>query len=226
MATPVLTPAPEAATVAARRLIALRGEVAAAAQSLKRCPEVPAEAASLIHDFGDRLYVDSASLINPNLAKELWRAGFEASNALWVGDPDTQRVEVRMALQNLLDVLDEIIEDAPFGPTVPIKDVLGRTDALLQVPQEKLAELLAVSPRTLQRWLRGEGTPGPREDARLRTVGALVNQLRHTLTPPGVYAWFSRENSQLGRRPLDLLDDPLRYPELLDAAAAPRSMSL
>ncbi|BBY58280.1 hypothetical protein MSAR_14160 [Mycolicibacterium sarraceniae] len=60
---------------------------------------------------------------------------------------------------------------------------------------------------------------------RIRMVGQLVNQLRHTFTGPGVIAWFYRCHPTLGERPVDLLDDPLRYPEVLSAATVSRAMT-
>jgi hypothetical protein len=53
----------------------------------------------------------------------------------------------------------------------------------------------------------------------------VVNQLRHAFTGPGVVAWFTRKHPVLGRRPIELLNDPLRYPQLLGAATAARAMT-
>jgi hypothetical protein len=38
-------------------------------------------------------------------------------------------------------------------------------------------------------------------------------------------AWFYREHPVLGERPIDMLDDPLRYPQILHAATAARAMT-
>ena len=54
-------------------------------------------------------------------------------------------------------------------------------------------------------------------------MGNVVNQLRHSFTGPGVVAWFDRNHPVLKTRPIELLDDPLCYPELLDAATAVRA---
>ncbi|MGH3524498.1 MAG: hypothetical protein ACRDU4_17155, partial [Mycobacterium sp.] len=87
-------------------------------------------------------------------------------------------------------------------------------------------DLLGVSVRQLQRWLADDG-PEPAADdaARIRVVGQVVNQLRHSFTGPGAVAWFDREHPVLGRRPIELLDDPLAYPRLREAAAAARAMT-
>jgi len=45
------------------------------------------------------------------------------------------------------------------------------------------------------------------------------------LAGPGAVAWFYRPHPVLGARPIDLLDDPLRYPQVLSAATAARVMT-
>ena len=67
--------------------------------------------------------------------------------------------------------------------------------------------------------------PAGDDSGRIRAVGRIVNQLRHTFTGPGVLAWFHRQHPLLGQPPVDLLDDPLRYPEVFRAAAAARAMT-
>jgi hypothetical protein len=55
-----------------------------------------------------------------------------------------------------------------------------------------LAELLGVSVRQLRRWLAAGGSePAADDAARIRAVGNVVNQLRHSFTGPGVVAWFA-----------------------------------
>ncbi|CAN5873843.1 hypothetical protein BH23ACT8_BH23ACT8_02130 [soil metagenome] len=56
-------------------------------------------------------------------------------------------------------------------------------------------------------------------------MAQLVNQLRHAFTGPGVLAWFNRNHAVLGVKPTAWLDDPLRYPALLGAATAARTMT-
>ncbi len=83
-----------------------------------------------------------------------------------------------------------------------------------------------MSTRQLQRWLSKDGPqPTADDEARIRIVGRLVNQLRHSFTGPGVLAWFYREHPVLHVIPVKWLDDPLRYPELVRAAAAARTMA-
>jgi hypothetical protein len=56
-------------------------------------------------------------------------------------------------------------------------------------------------------------------------VGKVVSQLRHSFTGPGVLAWFDREHPVLKRRPIELLAEPLSYPQVLSAATAARAMT-
>lgn len=208
-------------------LAALRKDVAGIANEVKHSTEVAPEINMFVRELGSRLKADTPPMLEKDQEKELWRSAYEASNALQIDDPKAQRIELRMALEQLLDVLDELVDVVPLGPAVPIKDVLARTAATVSAPQEKFAELLGVSTRTLQRWLSGQGEPGPDDADRARTVAQLITQLNHTFTPSGVMAWFYREHPELGlQRPIDLLADPLSYPELLSVATSARSMPM
>lgn len=221
------TPVQPARAPEADSLSALRKDVAGATSVLKHSAEVPPEIHVFVHELGRHIDADTASMVDPYLAKELWRFAYEAVNALQIDGAKAQRIELRMALEQLLDVLDELADVAPVGPAVPIQEVLERTAALVSAPQDKFAELLGVSTRTLQRWLSGQGNPDPDDADRARTVAQLINQLSHTFTRAGIVAWFHREHPQLGlRRPIDLLADPLSYPELLSVATSARSMPI
>ena len=79
-----------------------------------------------------------------------------------------------------------IIENRPYNDDVPVREVLTKTADTLATPQKTLADLLGVSVRQLQRWLGHDG-PEPAADdaARIRAVGQVVNQLRHSFTGPG-----------------------------------------
>jgi uncharacterized protein (DUF2384 family) len=156
----------------------------------------------------------------------LWAAAFRAQKALRHDNPQEQRRDVRIALEQFRQTLRDIVENQPYNADAPIRDVLARTVETVAAPQKTLAELLGVSVRQLQRWLAADG-PEPAADdaARIRVVGQVTNQLRHSFTGPGTLAWFNRRHPVLGQRPVELLDDPLRYPQLLSAAAAARVMT-
>ena len=76
---------------------------------------------------------------------------------------------------------------------------------LPRVPQREIAQLVGISLRQLQRWLK-DGGEAPR---RLALVARLVVLLKKAWTPEGVVAWFHRPRRDLaGKPPIDLLDDP------------------
>jgi uncharacterized protein (DUF2384 family) len=163
---------------------------------------------------------------DPYLTTTLWAAAFRAEKALRHDYPEDQRRDVRIALEQFRHALRDIAENQPYNDDAPVREVLARTVETLAAPQKTLADLLGVSVRQLQRWLAHDG-PEPATDdaARIRVVGQVVNQLRHSFTGPGVVAWFYREHPVLGQRPIELLDDPLCYPQLLGAATAARAMT-
>jgi uncharacterized protein (DUF2384 family) len=206
----------------------LLGRVNEATKLLQRSKTVPDEIARLIDSFESTLGAATPLCLqaDPYLMTTLWAAAFRAEKALRHDDAAQQRRDVRVALEQFRHALRDITEDQPYADDVPARDVLARMAEVLTTPQKTLAELLGVSVRQLQRWLAQDG-PEPAADdaARIRVVGQVVNQLRHSFTGPGVVAWFYREHPVLGRRPIELLDDPLCYPQLLGAATAARAMT-
>jgi uncharacterized protein (DUF2384 family) len=216
------------AVVTASELDALLGRVNEATKVLARSATVPDEVARLVDSFEQTLGAATPLRLeaDPYLAATLWAAAFRAEKALRHDDAKQQRRDVRIALEQFRHALRDIVENQPYGDDAPVRDVLSKTAEVLAAPQKALADLLGVSVRQLQRWLAHDGTePAADDAARIRIVAQVVNQLRHSFTGPGVVAWFHREHPLLGRRPSELLDDPLRYPALLAAATAARAMS-
>jgi uncharacterized protein (DUF2384 family) len=119
-----------------------------------------------------------------------------------------------------------IADREAIGEDRPAAEVARWLEAtLVSVPQPRKAGLLGVGARTYQRWVsdRESTTPGAEEERRLRVVARIVNQLRHSLTGPGVIDWFEHPRADLGGvRPIDVLDDSDRLESLLAAAAASR----
>ena len=208
-------------------LQSLQAEVNDATQMLRRSRTVPDEVVGLIDSFG--LALDAASVrheADPYLAATLWEAAYRAEKALRHENAAEQRRDVRVALEQFRQALRDITEDLPYAVDAPVRDVLARTVETLDAPQKEVAELLGVSTRQLQRWLaEGGSAPAAADAGRIRAVGRVVNQLRHTFTGPGVLTWFHRRHPTLGKRPIDMLDDPLRYPEVVRAATAARAMT-
>jgi uncharacterized protein (DUF2384 family) len=209
-------------------LAGLLGQVNAATQLLRRSATVPDEVGQLIDSFEPTLGAATPLRLqaDPYLMTTLWAAAFRAEKALRHDDAAQRRRDVRVALEQFRHALRDITENQPYADDAPVRDVLARTAEVLAAPQKTLAELLGVSVRQLQRWLAHEGTePAADDAARIRAIGQVVNQLRHSFTGPGVVAWFYREHPVLGRRPIELLDDPLCYPQLIGAATAARAMT-
>ena len=206
----------------------LLDEVNDATKLLQRSTTVPENIVELIDSFESALGAATPSRLeaDPYLTAALWSAAYRAQKALRHDNVADPRRDVRIALEQFRHALRDIVENQPYDDGAPVRDVLARTVDAVAAPQKTLAELFGVSVRQLQRWLGDDG-PEPAADdaARIRAVGQLVNQLRHTFTGPGVVAWFHRRHPVLGKRPIDLLDDPLRYPQVLSAATAARAMT-
>ena len=203
-------------------------EVNGATKLLQRSKTMPAEVIELVDSFESALGAATPSRLdaNPYLTSSMWAAAFRAEKALRHDNAADQRRDVRIALEQFRHALRDIVENQPYNDGAPIRDVLTRTVDTIAAPQKSIAELLGVSVRQLQRWLADDAVePAADDAARIRMVGQVVNQLRHTFTGPGVIAWFYRRHPVLGERPVDLLDDPLRYPEVLSAATAARAMT-
>jgi len=209
-------------------LNALLSRVEEATKLLQRSKSVPSEVAQLIDSFESTLGAATPLSLeaDPYLTTTLWAAAFRAEKALRHDNDRDQRRDVRVALEQFRHALRDITENQPYDDSAPVRDVLARTVEILATPQKTVADLLGVSVRQLQRWLAREG-PEPAADdaARIRAIGQVVNQLRHSFTGPGVVAWFYRKHPTLGRRPIELLDDPLSYPQVLGAATAARAMT-
>lgn len=207
-------------------LDALLERVNETTKQLQRSTTVPDEVGELVDSFESVLAAPTPLQLNadPYLTTTLWAAAFRLAKALRRDNTENQRRDVRIALEQFRHALRDIIDNRPYTDDIPINDVLASCSDTLSAPQKTLAELLGVSVRQLQRWLSNNGSEPTGDDAaRIRAVARIVNQLRHTFTGPGVVAWFEREHPSLKQRPIDLLKDPLGYPDVLSAATASRA---
>ena len=197
-----------------------------ATRMLARSATVPGEVGELIDSFESVLGAATPLRLeaDPYLTTMLWAAAFRAEKALRHDNDKDRRREVRVALEQFRHALRDIVESRPYDDGAPVREVLAATAAAVGVPQKAFAELLGVSVRQLQRWLAEDGSdPGADDAARIRVVGRVVSQLRHAFTGPGVVAWFRREHPVLKRAPIELLGNPLCYPQLVTAATAARA---
>jgi hypothetical protein len=211
-----------------RELNDLLRSVNDATKLLQRSATVPAEVGQLIDSFDWKLDAATPSRLkaDPYLTTNLWAAAFRAEKALRQDSAEQRRRHVRIALEQFRHALRDIVENQPYSDDAPVGVVLANTAELLAAPQKTLADLFGVSVRQLQRWLASDGTgPSAEDAARIRVVGQVVNQLRHSFTGPGVAAWFYRKHPMLGCPPFDLLDDPLSYPRVLATATEARAMT-
>lgn len=214
-------------TTMAVNLQEVLAEVDRATKLLQRSATVTDDVARFIDSVGaalDATHIHQEA--DPYLTAALWKAAYRAEKALRHDDPAQRRRDVRIALEQFRQALRDITEDRPYSADAPAGEVLTNTVQTLSVPQKDVADLLGVSVRQLQRWLSEGGSEPSADDAgRIRAVGQIVNQLRHTFTGHGVLAWFQREHPVLGRPPIELLEDPLRYPEVLRLARSARAMA-
>jgi hypothetical protein len=203
-------------------------QVVSATNLLRRSEDVPREVERLIDALDTTLHADTPLWldVDPYLSTMLFAGALRAVKALRHDDRSQRRRDTRIALEQVRHALRDIVDRSPFAADLPVRDVLVRLADSLNVAQADLADLLAVSTRQLQRWLSPDGPSlGGHDEARVRIVAQIVNQLRHVFTAPGVLAWFRRPHPHLGEAPIGLLDDPATYPRLQDLAVASRSMA-
>jgi hypothetical protein len=203
-------------------------ELAQANARLAAARATPESVAGLVGDLADAIAGgdDAAvALVNPWLWIKLQSAALRAQSALREEDPARRR-HLRLALEQMRFLFARLADREPIGEDRPVHEVVRWLDATLaSVSQVRKAELLHVSPRTYQRWVSEQGSarPSGEDERRLRIVARIVNQLRHSLTGPGVVDWFEHPRADLaGAAPAAVLDDPAKLEPLITAAAASR----
>jgi hypothetical protein len=203
-------------------------ELGEANARLSKDRETPAAVVGLVADVADAIAAGDdgeAALVNPWLWIRLQSAAIRAQSALRQEDPARRR-QLRLALEQMRFLFARIADREPIGEDRPVHEVAQWLDSkLASVSQPRKAELLHVSPRTYQRWVSDQESarPSGEDERRLRVVARIVNQLRHSLTGPGVVEWFEYPRADLsGATPSVVLDDPEKLELLITAAAASR----
>lgn len=203
-------------------------ELAEANRRLAREAETPASIVGLVQDIADAIAggdSEAVAAVNPWLWIRVQSAALRAQASLREDDPRRRR-QLRLALEQMRFLFARIADREPIGEDTTAAEVAGWLDRkLASVSQPKKAELLGVSPRTYQRWIsdREPARPSGEDERRLRVVARIVNQLRHSLTGPGVVDWFEHPRADLGgASPATILHDPDKLELLLAAAAASR----
>ena len=204
-------------------------ELAEANRRLAREPEVPAAVRGLVRDFAEGLADPEESdwaHVDPYLVLALQQAAMGALLALDSDDPREERRRLRLRLEQMRQVFRDVAAGQPVDDARPADEVARWLTQTLDVPQGRLAALLGVGGRTLQRWVSENDPtrPSGEDERRLREVARLANQLRHGLTGRGVVAWFERPRIELeGRTPAELLEDERAFPRLATLASSARS---
>lgn len=169
--------------------------------------------ARLNHDLPTQLDPDAANEVRRRLL-DLLTLPVDELEALDVAD--RALIETEAVRHVFRDVLQE-------QPDAELRDAQALVRLLEGwVPDlgvRRLAELLGMSERALQRRRAQGGT----STARAQTVARLIAILRQGWTDQGVYAWFHRERPELtDRAPIALLDDPSMERVLIGAARTGR----
>jgi hypothetical protein len=209
-----------------RQPAVLADALGAANRELAREAETPASVVGLVEDVAGAIAHgddDELAQVNPWLWIRVQGAALRAQAALREDGPQRRR-QLRLALEQLRFLFSRIAEREPIGEERPANEVARWLEATLpSVSQQRKAELLGVGLRTYQRWIADASTPSGEDERRLRLVARFVNQLRHSLTGPGVVEWFAHPRADLdGASPAAVLDDPDRLEPLIAAAAASR----
>jgi hypothetical protein len=174
----------------------------------------------------DQTTLQRWEMVDPRHALIVLHSAVSAQRAIEDPESPQGRDQLRVALESLRQSLAAIAEQEPVSDERSPKQIVQWLARRTEVPQARLAELLGVSARQLQRWLSPAEVAHPEgDDARkVRVVARIVNQLRFALTPAGTVEWFGWPRSDLDNRcPSDLLDDPTQEPTLLRIASSMRS---
>jgi len=191
--------------------------------------EVPDSVRFFVEGMADDLAslpIGATLRTDPYLLLALQKALLSSLRALEHPDPVLARRELRLRLEQLRQVYRDLADARPIYEDRPPKQLVRWLGEVLDVPQARVAQLLNVSPRTLQRWVSesDESAPGGEEARRVRIVANLVSHLRHALTGAGVLDWFQAPHPMAqGRAPRELLDDADALPVLTSLAASTRS---
>jgi DNA-binding transcriptional regulator YiaG len=190
---------------------------------------IPREIVDAVRDIAaavDQTNLDRWYTVDPQHAVIFLRSAVTAQRAVEEPDSSRARDQLRIALESIRQSLAAIAERAPVSDDRSPKQIVQWLAQRTEVSQSRLAELLGISPRQLQRWLSSSEQSQPDgEDARkVRAVARMVNQLRFVLTPAGAIEWFDWPREDLdGGTPAQLLPDPQREPELTRLAGSMRS---
>lgn len=163
---------------------------------------------------------ESLSEIDPYLSSAMLAAVVQALRA----DEDDRRGDLRVAIEQIRQALRDMLDEQPvWRGGAKHAAVWLRAHGL---STRDLAELLDVGESTVRRWSSTEDDTAPTGDNELRVLilAKAVNHLRHAMTARGAMQWLQRPHPVLnGERPIDHLDDPDAYRQLVHLASGTRS---
>jgi transcriptional regulator with XRE-family HTH domain len=209
-------------------IAALLQDLSEASIALARASLVPSDVRETIRGLPVRLHAEApanALAGDPYLAENAFAGAARAAAALLDPDEKRARREARLALEQVRQALRDITEAGPVDEDASPAQVAAWLEETLGLSQQQLADLVGTSVRSWQRWTTGT-QPEPDQLIRVRRIARLSMHLRHALTGPGVAHWFTRLHPLVkdgAGRPVDLLDDPEGYRQLLMLASGLRS---
>jgi hypothetical protein len=205
-------------------------EIARLNSRLARERTIPAVVAEGVREIAAAVARETAisrwEAVDPYLVLIIHRAVIQAEEATRHPDDSEARDQLRIALESLRQGFAAIAEGEPVSDERSPKEIVRWLVETAEVPQAQLADLLRVGLRKFQRWAspREQAQPEGEDARRVRAVARIINQLRFSLTPVGAVEWFGWPRDDLGgRKPIDLLDEPARLPELTTIAGSMRS---
>lgn len=216
-----------------RRLLAIDSEVvnvkAAYEEALEEVtsrPEIDGSIRDRLVEVEKRLNDLKPQLEAADLSLEqqatLYSALVDVGRAMAAEPGDLDRFEAALVgIERVRHVIRDALDEFVGGASADRRRLLQELDRSLPgIRQVDVAELLAVTPRTIHRWSNQAGEP----EHRLQLVTRLVAVLRHAWTPKGILAWFHRPRRDLdGKAPIELLDDPSSERALLSSARSSRN---
>ena len=164
---------------------------------------------------------------DPYLVEALLTGTVGCAQAIWATRPEVRRGALRVPLERTRQALRDLLDERNVAADRPAKAVARWLVEVTELPQHELAQLLGIATRTFQRWISDSehAAPAGDDETRLRTLARTIDQLRWSMTPSGAVRWLQRPHPGLeGRRPAELLTEPLGYSELPKLAASTRGM--
>lgn len=165
-------------------------------------------------------FADGYAEADPYLTRALQAGTINALLAV----RDEDRTELRVAVERVRQALRDMLDERPVWSA-------GTKDAAVWLGSvglsiDDLAEVFAVSPETVRRWVNPSNAQSPTGEQADRVVvtAKIVNHLRHAMTPRGALQWLTRSHPALSdRRPVDELKDAESYQQLVRLASNARS---